>query len=76
MNTKRQHSPLSIDHLHCVDKATCKQTLAESVLEYSIDCGAFTVHHGVRENAPIIVIEHHNQQPDQLSAIWYDDAQQ
>jgi hypothetical protein len=62
---------LSIEHFHAVDAATCKQTIAESQLEYSIDMGIFTVHHGTRCGSPIVIAEHHNQKADELSGIWY-----
>jgi hypothetical protein len=75
MSAKRPYNPLSIEHLSVVDAAICKQTLAESVIDYSIEMGHVTVHHGCREGAPIVVVEHHDQQPDQLSAVWYDDSQ-
>lgn len=75
MITKRQHNPLAADHFHAVDYATCKQTIAESKLEYSIDMGSFTIHHGTLNGAPIIIAEHHNQKDDELSGIWYDDNQ-
>lgn len=74
MNTKRPHNQLSIEHFHAVDANTCKQTMAESQLEYSIDMGGFTVHHGTRHGTPIIISEHHNQEADELSGIWYDDS--
>lgn len=75
MSTKPIRSSLTAEHFHAVDIATCKQTLAESVIEYSIDMGGFTVHHGTRSGAPIVVVENSNQQPDQLSAVWYDESQ-
>lgn len=75
MSTKRPHSPLTVENFHAVDADTCKQTLAESHIEYSIEMGAFTIHHGIRHGAPIIVSEHHNQKADELSGIWYDDGQ-
>jgi hypothetical protein len=67
---------LAAEHFYAVDTAVCKQTMAESKIEYSIDMGAFTVHHGTREGAPIIIAEHHNQKADELSAIWHDATQQ
>jgi hypothetical protein len=75
MSTKRQHNPLTVEHFHAVDAATCKLTIAESQLEYSIDMGGFTLHHGTRHSAPIIIAEHHKQQADELSGIWFDDGQ-
>jgi hypothetical protein len=73
MNAQRPHNPLSVEHFHAVDAATCKQTMAESHLEYSIDMGGFTLHHGTRFSAPIIIAEHHSQKADELSGIWFDD---
>jgi hypothetical protein len=35
--------------------------------------GAFTVHHGTRFGQPIVIAEHHDQKPDELSAVWYSD---
>jgi len=48
------------------------QTLAESEIEYSTNMGFFTIHHGMRYGAPIVIAEHHNQRIDQLSGVWYD----
>jgi len=77
MSTKPTRHPFTVEHFHAVDVATCKQTLAESVIKYSIEMGSgFTVHHGTRDGAPIIIAEHHDQKGDELSAIWYDDTQQ
>jgi hypothetical protein len=76
MSTKRPHNPLTVEHFHAVDIATVKQTMAESQLEYSIDMGAFTVHHGTRHGAAIIIAKHHNQKTDELSGVWFDDNQQ
>ena len=73
--TKRPHNPLAVEHFHAVDAATCKQTLAESEIVNSIDMGGFTLHHGARHGAPIVIAEHHEQQADELSGIWYDDSQ-
>lgn len=75
MSTKRPHNPLTAENFHAVDAATCKQTMAESHLDYSIEMGTFTVHHGSRHGAPIIITEHHNQEADELSGIWFDDGQ-
>lgn len=66
---------LTAEHFHAVDAETVQQTITESQLEYSIDMGAFTVHHGKRDGNPIIIVEHHDQQADELSGIWFDDSQ-
>jgi hypothetical protein len=71
----RLNTPLTAEHFHAVDAATCKQTIDESEIEYSIDMGSFTIHHGAREGAPIVIAEHHKQQPEELSGVWYDDQQ-
>ena len=63
------------EDFYAVDRRTVKQTMAESVLEYSIDMGAFTVHHGKRNGRPIVIAEHHDQKADELSGIWFDDGQ-
>jgi hypothetical protein len=74
--TKCLHSFLTIEHFHAVDAAICKQTLAESAIEHSVDMGGgFAIHHGTRYGAPIVVVENSSQQPDQLSAVWYDESQ-
>jgi hypothetical protein len=74
MSIQRQHNPLTVEHFYHVDAATCEQTLAESDIEYSIDMGRFTIHHGVRWGAPIVIAEHHDQKTDELSGVWYDEA--
>lgn len=75
MSAKSMPNPLTAENFHAVDADTCKQTMAESCLEYSIDMGGFTLHHGTRHSAPIIIAEHHNQKADELSGIWFDDGQ-
>jgi hypothetical protein len=75
MSTNRPHNPLTVENFHSVNADTIKETMAESQLEYSIEMGAFTVHHGTRHGSPIIIAEHHNQKADELSGIWFDDGQ-
>ena len=74
MSVKRHHNPLTAEHLYSVDAAVCRQTLAESDIEYSFDMGCFTIHHGMRYGAPIVIAELHNQNANELSAVWYDDG--
>jgi hypothetical protein len=74
-SNKRPDTPLTAEHFHAVDAATCKQTIDESEIQYSIDMGSFTVHHGTREGTPIVIAEHNKQHADELSGIWYDDQQ-
>lgn len=76
MSAKHTHNPVTAEHFYAVDSATCKQTIAESQLEYSIDMGSMTVHHGTRYGSPIVIVEHHDQQADELSGIWFDEEQQ
>lgn len=64
---------LTVEKFHAVSAAVCKQTISESTLHHSIDMGAFTVHHGVRDGAPITIAQHHGQKADELSGIWFDD---
>lgn len=67
---------LAVEHFHAVSAEVVRQTIAESNLEYSIDMGAYSVHHGTREGVQILIVEHHNQAADQLSAIWFNDGEQ
>ena len=60
-------------NFYALNAEVTQQTIAESTLEYSIDMGAFTVHHGNRDGLPIVIAEHHNQKPDELSAVWYSE---
>jgi hypothetical protein len=70
------HSPLSAEHLHIVvDAATLRQTMAESQIEYSIDMGGFSLHHGTRFGALIVIAENHSQAADALHGVWFDDNQ-
>jgi hypothetical protein len=73
----KQHKPLTIskESFHAVDAEVLCQTIQESQIEYSIDMGAFTVHHGRRDDNEIVIVEHHNQKPDELSAIWFNEKQ-
>jgi hypothetical protein len=75
MSATQKYSPLTAEHFHAVDAETVRQAIAESDLEYSIDMGKCTIHHGTRYGAPIVIVEHRDQQPDELSGIWYDDGQ-
>jgi hypothetical protein len=70
-----KHDFMTVKHFHAVDAQTVRQTIAESDLECPVDMGAFTVYHGTRYGAPIVIVEHHDQQPDELSAIWFNDDQ-
>ena len=72
--TKHVHSPLSAEHFHAINAGTCKQTIEESQLEYSVCMGAFTIHHGTRYGSPIVIVEHHNQQAGEFSGVWYDET--
>lgn len=65
--------PLRAEHFHAVDTETARQTIAESCLDYSIDMGRFTIHHGTRYGMPIVIAEHNNQQTDELSGVWYSE---
>lgn len=71
----RLHSLLAAEYFYAVDIATSQQTLAESVITYSIDMGGFTVHHGTRDGAQIVVVEHNDRRPEQLSAVWYNESE-
>lgn len=73
MNSMPPHRPFTVENFHAVPTATCQQTIAESLIVHSIDMGAFTIHHGFREGAPIIIAQHHNQRAGELSGIWFDD---
>lgn len=75
MSAKRKITPLSVEHFHAVDAETIQQTIKESQLEYSIEMGAFVIHHGTRYGAPIVIAEHNNQQADELSGIWFHDGE-
>lgn len=74
MITKHVDSMLTVMNFHAVDLATVMQTLAESEIQYSIDMGCFTVHHGIRFGAPIVIAEHHSQKPDELSGVWFQES--
>lgn len=65
---------LRAEHFHAVDVETARQTIAESSLDCSIDMGRFTIHHGTRHGAPIVIAEHNNQQADELSGVWYSET--
>ncbi|MBC3874605.1 hypothetical protein [Undibacterium flavidum] len=57
-----------------IDAVITKQTIEESIIEYSIDMGAFVIHHGTRDKRPIIIAEHKNQREDELSGVWYSES--
>jgi len=75
MSIKPIRNSLTAEQFYAVDATTCQQTLAESDIEYSIDMGGFTVHHGTRDGTRIVVVEHNDQRPDQLSAVWYNESE-
>jgi hypothetical protein len=68
--------PLVAYHCHPVDHATVRATLAEpeTTISHSRNMGAFTIHHGHRFGAPIVIVENHGDGPSDESAIWYDEA--
>ena len=74
MSTYRPPLLLIAEHFYAVTADICNQTIAESKLDYSIDMGAFTVHHGTRNGAPIVIAEHHSQTDGELSGVWFDDT--
>lgn len=61
------------EDFYALDAKTVKQTISESVIQTSIDMGAFTIHHGTRDGQPIVIAEHHDQKADELSAVWYSE---
>lgn len=65
---------MNASHFHAVSAEVVRQTVSESELTYSIDMGAFTIHHGHRDGTPIIIAEHHDQQASELSGIWFNDS--
>lgn len=71
MSNNYDNSPCLPDDFHAVDKATVKQTIVESSIVFSCDMGCFVAHHGTRYGKPILIVEHKNQQLDQLSGVWY-----
>jgi hypothetical protein len=46
----------------------------ETTISHSRNMGAFTIHHGHRFGAPIVIVENHGDGPSDESAIWYDEA--
>lgn len=67
--------PMAMEAFSCVNAETMQQTISESNLTYSIDLGrGFTVHHGTRDGAPIVIVECEGQKPDELSCIWFDES--
>jgi hypothetical protein len=67
--TKTQQ-PLAAEHLHCVDRAVIEQTVEESRIEHSFEFDTFTIHHGIRYDAPVVIVEPADRTA--LGAIWYD----
>lgn len=73
MSTKHIPSTVSMHNFYPADAKTVEQTLQESLIYHCIDMGGFTVYHGTRDGSEIVIVEHHNQKPDELSAIWFDE---
>jgi hypothetical protein len=71
--TQKLH-PLLAEHFYAVHKNTAQETKAESRIEHSIDMGSFTVNHGTRFGAPIMIVEHNTHGANDLDAIWYDEG--
>lgn len=69
-----QFHTLAAEHFYAIDAETTRQTIAESRINYSTDMGRFTIHHGERYGLPIVIVEHHDQQPDELSGIWFNEG--
>jgi hypothetical protein len=60
-----------IDNFYPVGLDVVRQTISESKLANPIDMGSFTVYHGTRFGAPIVIAEHRDQKAGELSGIWY-----
>lgn len=73
MITKYKPTTVSKNNFYAVDAETVQQTIQESVIEYCIDMGSFNVLHGTRDGNEIVIVEHHSQQADELSAIWFNE---
>lgn len=73
MTAKLKFTIMSKHNFYGVDAEITRQTIQESEIDYSIDMGAFTIHHGTREGGEIVIAEHHNQKSTELSAIWFDE---
>jgi hypothetical protein len=64
--------PLIAELGYSVSNDELRRTLDESTIAASFPHGKFTVHYGHRHGLPIVLIEAHDQQDDELSAIWHD----
>jgi hypothetical protein len=66
--------PMIAGHFSGIDRPTVQKTINESEINFRDDLGGFTVHHGHRFGAPIVIVENHSHEADSLSAVWYDEA--
>jgi hypothetical protein len=66
---------LALDSFHATDTEVTLQTIDDSKISHSTRMAGFTVHHGAREGAPIVIVENDDHGPEALSAIWFDETQ-
>ena len=72
---KKTLHPMAMEYFYSPNAEVTQQTISESNLTYSIDLGrGFTIHHGTRDGASIIIVECVDQKPDELSGIWFDES--
>lgn len=63
--------PLAAMHLHVVDSAALVQTLQESQISCSWEVGRLLVHHGMRDELPIVIVE---STGEAAHLVWYDEG--
>ena len=71
MSTNISCGAMAAKNFYAVSIETLHRTIEESEIDYSIDMGSFIVHHGTRDNTPIVIAEHKNQQANELSGVWF-----
>ena len=64
--------PLAAEHLHRVNRTVIEQTFTEAEIVHSFVFAAFSIHHGVRYGAPIVIVEPTDKSA--AGAIWYDES--
>jgi hypothetical protein len=64
--------PLVAEFGYNINAKQLQQTLEESTLAVSLPFGWATVHYGHRLGLPIVIVEHHSSNDDDLHIVWHD----
>ncbi len=62
---------ISPEHWHAINDEVLAQTLNETAVLAKFELSSFTIHHGLREGCPVIIVEATGE--SRLHAVWFDE---